>query len=237
MVKKFRRYLYSFWRNSRTWQTDGRTVRHRMPAIAGMRCLPVRHNSIIASHGKKRSQTWRGVVRRVNVLRSVIEKFGTDHSLFPVLSSANVQSVPLMWIWNYQVVSLSASWLSWRPLRCPSPLAVTPGITSEITWPSTWWRNKSVGARSTIFNRKSTDGSSRMRRGPIRARQCDICKHNERWWRSFALLPLRHIFVLVFRSRFGRIHRLSGEGGHITASHCETRSITLRGRSTSSAWA
>ena len=25
MVKKFRRYLYSFWRNSRTSQTDGRT--------------------------------------------------------------------------------------------------------------------------------------------------------------------------------------------------------------------
>jgi len=25
MVKKFRRYLYSFWRNSRTWQIDGRT--------------------------------------------------------------------------------------------------------------------------------------------------------------------------------------------------------------------
>jgi len=24
-VKKFRRYLYSFWRNSRTWQTDGQT--------------------------------------------------------------------------------------------------------------------------------------------------------------------------------------------------------------------
>ena len=24
-VKKFRRYLYSFWRNSRMWQTDGRT--------------------------------------------------------------------------------------------------------------------------------------------------------------------------------------------------------------------
>jgi len=24
-VKKFRRYLYSFWRNSRTWRTDGRT--------------------------------------------------------------------------------------------------------------------------------------------------------------------------------------------------------------------
>ena len=25
IVKKFRRYLYSFWRNSRTWQTDRRT--------------------------------------------------------------------------------------------------------------------------------------------------------------------------------------------------------------------
>jgi len=32
MMKKFRRYLYSFWRNSRTWQTD----RHRVPAIAAL---------------------------------------------------------------------------------------------------------------------------------------------------------------------------------------------------------
>ena len=36
MVKKFRRYLYSFWRNSRTCQTDGQTDRHRMPAIAAL---------------------------------------------------------------------------------------------------------------------------------------------------------------------------------------------------------
>ena len=36
MVKKFRRYLYSFWRNSRTWQTDRRTDRHRMPAVAAL---------------------------------------------------------------------------------------------------------------------------------------------------------------------------------------------------------
>ena len=36
MVKKFRKCLYSFWRNSRTWQTDGRTDRHRMPAIAAL---------------------------------------------------------------------------------------------------------------------------------------------------------------------------------------------------------
>ena len=27
-VKKIRRYLYSFWRNSRTWQTDTQTDRH-----------------------------------------------------------------------------------------------------------------------------------------------------------------------------------------------------------------
>jgi len=30
MVKKFRKYLYSFWHNSRTWRTDRQTDRHRM---------------------------------------------------------------------------------------------------------------------------------------------------------------------------------------------------------------
>ena len=39
-MKKFRRYLYSFWHNSRTWQTDGQsdgqTDRHRMLAIAAL---------------------------------------------------------------------------------------------------------------------------------------------------------------------------------------------------------
>jgi len=38
MVKKFWRYVYYFWQNSRTWQTDGRTDtawRHRpRPCIA-----------------------------------------------------------------------------------------------------------------------------------------------------------------------------------------------------------
>ena len=43
-VKKFRRYLYSFWRNSRTWRTDRQTDRHRVTAIAAL---------CIASHGKK----------------------------------------------------------------------------------------------------------------------------------------------------------------------------------------
>ena len=46
MVKKFRRYLYSFWRNSRTWQTDGRTDGHRVTATAAL---------CIASHGKNES--------------------------------------------------------------------------------------------------------------------------------------------------------------------------------------
>ena len=32
MMKKFRRYIYSFWHDPRTWQTDGRTHRHRMTA-------------------------------------------------------------------------------------------------------------------------------------------------------------------------------------------------------------
>ena len=35
-VKKFRIYLYSFWRNSRTWRTDGRTDGHRATAIAAL---------------------------------------------------------------------------------------------------------------------------------------------------------------------------------------------------------
>ena len=42
-VKKFRRYLYLFWRNSRTWQTHGQTYGHRVTAIAAL---------CIASHGK-----------------------------------------------------------------------------------------------------------------------------------------------------------------------------------------
>ena len=32
MVKNFRRYLYSFWRDPRTWRTDRRTDRHCMTA-------------------------------------------------------------------------------------------------------------------------------------------------------------------------------------------------------------
>jgi len=30
MVKKFWRYNYSFWHNTRTWQTDRQTDGHRM---------------------------------------------------------------------------------------------------------------------------------------------------------------------------------------------------------------
>ena len=48
MVKKFRRYVYSFWHDPRTWQIDGRTDRHRMPTYTALRhmhravktCLP-----------------------------------------------------------------------------------------------------------------------------------------------------------------------------------------------------
>jgi len=36
MVKKIRRYLYSFWRNSRTCQTDRQTDGHRMTTIAAL---------------------------------------------------------------------------------------------------------------------------------------------------------------------------------------------------------
>jgi len=36
MVKKFRRYLYSFWHNSRTWRTDRQTDRHRVTAYTAL---------------------------------------------------------------------------------------------------------------------------------------------------------------------------------------------------------
>jgi len=36
MVKEFWRYVYSFWQNVRTWQTDGHTDRHRMRAKAAL---------------------------------------------------------------------------------------------------------------------------------------------------------------------------------------------------------
>ena len=42
MVKKFRRYLYSFWRNSRTYQTDGQTDRQtdgRTPRTGNSRAM------------------------------------------------------------------------------------------------------------------------------------------------------------------------------------------------------
>ena len=47
MVKKFRRYLYSFWRNSRTWRTHRRTDGWRQY----IRAL------CIASHGKNNTNT------------------------------------------------------------------------------------------------------------------------------------------------------------------------------------
>jgi len=49
MVKKFRRYLYLFWPNSRTWQTDGRTDRQTDTA-----CRHIPH-LCITSRGKNRT--------------------------------------------------------------------------------------------------------------------------------------------------------------------------------------
>ena len=46
MVKKFRRYLYSFWCNSRTWQTDRQMDRHHVPAIASLMHSIARQKSI-----------------------------------------------------------------------------------------------------------------------------------------------------------------------------------------------
>jgi len=51
MVQKFRRYVYSFWRDPRTWQTDGQTDGDCMTAktaLASHRAVkttPVKHTS------------------------------------------------------------------------------------------------------------------------------------------------------------------------------------------------
>jgi len=49
MVKKFRRYVYSFWRDPRTWQTDRRTDGQTLHDSIDRAC--------IASRGKNRSMS------------------------------------------------------------------------------------------------------------------------------------------------------------------------------------
>jgi len=44
MVKKFRRYVYSFWRDSRTWQTDGRTDGQTLRDSKDRACIASRGN-------------------------------------------------------------------------------------------------------------------------------------------------------------------------------------------------
>jgi len=79
MVKKFRRYLYSFWCNSRTWQTGRQTDGHRMPAIAAL---------CIASHGKNcvvdalgytyvRAMRWRFMLLRYLTVISRMSAFSS----------------------------------------------------------------------------------------------------------------------------------------------------------------
>ena len=57
MVKKFRRYVYSFWRDPRTWQTDGRTDRHRITAKTAY----ASHGAVII--GCNKSACWATVLR------------------------------------------------------------------------------------------------------------------------------------------------------------------------------
>jgi len=46
MVKKFRRYFYSFWRDPLTWQTDGQTLHDS------------KDRACIASHRAVKTETW-----------------------------------------------------------------------------------------------------------------------------------------------------------------------------------
>jgi len=50
MAKKFGRYVYSFWQNSRTLQTDALTDRHRMTAKAALDASIARQKTIICNN-------------------------------------------------------------------------------------------------------------------------------------------------------------------------------------------
>ena len=92
MVKKFRRYVYSFWRDQRTWRTDGQTDRHRVTAIAAL---------CIASHGNKRTlssrQQWRITVEWEVAVRRTCS---TAVQLTSACVVAEI-SIQNMWLYTY----------------------------------------------------------------------------------------------------------------------------------------
>ena len=56
-VKTVCRYVYSFWQNSRTWQTDGRTERHHV--TAGRACIASRaRRKLIINHSSQCFVCW-----------------------------------------------------------------------------------------------------------------------------------------------------------------------------------
>jgi len=81
IVKKFRRYVYSFWRDPRTWRTDGRTDGQTL-----------RHSKdrAYASHrAVKKNQFWR--FRRLNahVFKATTVKFGVRLRTWDTLPAPN----------------------------------------------------------------------------------------------------------------------------------------------------
>ena len=84
MVKKFRRYVYSFWRDPRTWQTDGQTDRHCMTAktaLASHRAVKINYYNM-ARRNKRTMTTNDMTVRCPAVLRvSFCEGWSGDQTL------------------------------------------------------------------------------------------------------------------------------------------------------------
>lgn len=107
---------------------------------------------------------------------------------------------------NYQTVSRSA--LAGVRSDADRPLVVTPDITSEITWPSTWWRNKSVDARPAAW---FLTGSRRtVRRACSAVLYGATMRHLQTQW---ALMTAICIIAAALHFRFRFCSRFFGATG------------------------
>ena len=86
MVKKFRRYLYSFWRNSRTWRTDRQTDGHRVTAYTALMHM---HRAVT-----KYECCIKVIVLILLQLFVIIIIQGTINAIFPLLQLLNWLTFP-----------------------------------------------------------------------------------------------------------------------------------------------
>ena len=109
IVKKFRRYVYSFWQNSQTWQTDRRTDRQTDTAC---RHIP---RLCIASYGK-------------NQIRL---KFRLEQTISPDTKTWHDQHITSVYNWQTKC----HQWRNWRVVQRYSDMYFAKGQHFErLVW-------------------------------------------------------------------------------------------------------